>query len=527
MFLWMKPSSAYHRRDLPAFCCLLLTVLLLAGCAVNPVTGRRELHLVPEAGEISIGNKQYIPGRQMQGGDYVIDAELADYVNSVGKRLTKVSDRRLPYEFVVLNNSVPNAWALPGGKIAINRGLLIELDSEAELAAVMAHEIVHAAARHGAQTIERGLMLQGAMLAAGMALEGQQYADYMVGGAQLAATLIHSKYGRDAELEADYYGMTYMARAGYNPMAAVRLQETFVRLSENRRPNWLAGLFASHPPSAERVEANRQTAATLGSGGITGKAVYQQKIARLRDTKTAYLAYEDGRKALRKHNYQAAMEAAQKAITIEPKEGLFYALRGDTFLEQNNYNNALSGFTRAIDQPGDYYYFFLRRGLVLERLNRYSEAGVDLGKSVELLPTAIAYNSLGNIAMRRGDTMKAKEYFRVAASSDSDAGLQAINSLVRLDLPDNPGSYIKARPLLDNKGYLVARVTNPTPLSVYNVQLRIIHQDKTGRRQTTTRLVPQIIDPGSSAILPLGIGPFSSANEAGTVTITILHALIQ
>ena len=86
----------------------------------------------------------------MQGGAYVVDPELNRYVREVGARLARASDRALPYEFVVLNNSTPNAWALPGGKIAVNRGLLVELDNEAELAAVLGHEIVHAAARHGA-----------------------------------------------------------------------------------------------------------------------------------------------------------------------------------------------------------------------------------------------------------------------------------------------------------------------------------------------------------------------------------------
>jgi predicted Zn-dependent protease len=527
VFLMNSSNSNRLRNPLPLCCCLILIVLFLSACATNPVTGRRELQLISEANEISIGKKQYIPGRQMQGGDYVIDAELVAYVNSVGKRLTEVSDRRLPYEFVILNNSVPNAWALPGGKIAVNRGLLIELESEAELAAVIAHEIVHAAARHGAKTMERGLVLQGAVLAAGIATEGQKYADHMVGAAQLAATLIHSKYGRNAELEADYYGMIYMSRAGYAPMAAVKLQETFVRLSKNRNQNWLAGLFATHPPSPARVEANRKTAATLGGGGFVGKETYLKKTARLRKTKPAYLAYEKGRKALKQHDYKQAMAQAVKALSIEPHEGLFYGLQGDINFEQTSYRDALTDFTRAIEQPGDYYYFFLQRGLSREKLHKYSEASRDLEKSVSLLPTAIAYNSLGNIAMQRGDTYKAKEYFSIAAASQSDAGRHALHSLVRLDLPQNPGNYITARALLDENGYLVARITNTSPLPVYNVLLRIVHRDSKGRHSMKTQFIPQPIAADSSVNLPLGIGPFSSPNEAGSVTLTIINAVLE
>src|SRR4029453_1471540 len=127
----------------------LSAALELAGCATNPVTGKSELHLVSEAQEIQMGQQQYAPSRQCQGGDYVTDPTVTNYVRQVGNKLAAVADRQLPYEFVVLNNGELNAWALPGGKLAINRGLLLELNNEAELAAVLRHEIVHAAARHG------------------------------------------------------------------------------------------------------------------------------------------------------------------------------------------------------------------------------------------------------------------------------------------------------------------------------------------------------------------------------------------
>ena len=214
---------------------ILMIAILLFGCATNPVTGKRELTLVPESYELSIGKKHYGPSSQMQGGYYSVDPTLVKYVKAVGQRLAVVSDRKLPYDFVVLNNSVPNAWALPGGKIAINRGLLVELKNEAEMAAVLGHEIVHAAARHGAKRMERGILLQVAILATGIATRDKDYSSLALGGALLASTLFSQKYGRDAEREADLYGMEYMKRAGYDPQAAVGLQETFVRLSKDRR----------------------------------------------------------------------------------------------------------------------------------------------------------------------------------------------------------------------------------------------------------------------------------------------------
>ncbi len=184
---------------------------------VNPVTGQRELALVSSQQEIAIGQDQYVPSQQMQGGSYQTDPALSAYVSQVGQKLAVASGVDLPYEFVVLNNSVPNAWALPGGKIALNRGLLMELRNEAELAAVLGHEIAHAAARHGAKRIERGILAQGVMLAAAIGASGTEYTQEVLGGAQFAAQLLNQKYSRDAEREADFYGTQFMAKAGYDP----------------------------------------------------------------------------------------------------------------------------------------------------------------------------------------------------------------------------------------------------------------------------------------------------------------------
>ncbi len=138
-----------------------------------------------------------------------------------------VKERKLPFEFTVLDNSVPNAWALPGGKIAVNRGLLTALDNEAELAAVLGHEITHALARHGAQAQERGTLMKGGLVAAqiGAVLGGvdERASGLLLGGASVGTQLITMKYGREAELQADMYGTELMKAAGYDPQAAVTL----------------------------------------------------------------------------------------------------------------------------------------------------------------------------------------------------------------------------------------------------------------------------------------------------------------
>ena len=190
---------------LTIFLIVCLSTAVLSGCTVNPVTGKSELSLLDENREIELGTQQYQPSQQAQGGRYTSDPKLTDYVSSVGQNLARAADRRLPYEFVIIDDSTPNAWALPGGKIAINRGLLLRLSSEAELAAVLSHEIVHAAARHGAKSIERNLLISGVMSAAGSAIgaSDSRYSDLLDNGAQIGAQFIVSSYGREAELESD------------------------------------------------------------------------------------------------------------------------------------------------------------------------------------------------------------------------------------------------------------------------------------------------------------------------------------
>lgn len=456
--------------------------LLTTSCGTNPVTKKREFQVVSETQEISIGNQNYAPARQSQGGDYVIDPELTAYVQGIGNRLAAASDRKLPYEFIILNDSVPNAWAMPGGKIAFNRGLLYELNSEAELAAVMGHEMVHAAARHGAKSMERGILLQGTMIAVGMATQDNNYANLIVGGAQVGAQLATSKYGRDAETEADLYGMRYMKKAGYDPASAVTLQETFVRLSAGKKSDFIQGLFASHPPSDARVAANKVTLAQIGAGGEQGKDVYAKKVAKLKSTQAAYKAYDDGVKALSEKNTEAATKFAKQAIAGEPREARFQELLGDIALSQKKSAEALTYYDKAIQMQPDYFKPHVQGGIALFNMGRKAEAEKYLTKSNTLLPTAPSHYLLGKIAEERGDTSNALKNYAVAADSNSEIGKQSTAEYVRLDLPQHPAKYLQAGPQTDSNGNLYAVVANPTPLPVGRVQVRVVQYDaKTGR----------------------------------------------
>jgi predicted Zn-dependent protease len=489
--LTYTPHTKRHSLQYAKLAIGFLLSLAMTGCGTNPVTKKTEFQFVSQEKEIAIGTQHYSPTRQSQGGDYVLDPELTAYVQQIGKRLAAVSDRPdLPYEFVVINDSVPNAWAMPGGKIAFNRGLLYELNSEAELAAVMGHEIVHAAARHGAKNMERGILLQGAMIAVGIGAQNSDYANLIVGGSQLGAQLIASKYGRDAESESDLYGMQYMKKAGYDPAAAVTLQETFVRLSEDRKSNFIAGLFASHPPSPKRVTDNKATLAEMGAGGEIGKETYAKKVAHLKATQSAYKAYDDALVALKKGDTVAASQLAKKAIAGEPREARFQELLGDIALTQHQSETALGHYAEAIKMYPDYFKPHIQSGIALFNMGKKKEAEPYLKRANELLPTAPGHAFLGQIAEDRGDIQMALQHYQVAATSNSDIGKDASTRLMRLDFPRNPNQYLQSGVVADNRGLLFAVVQNNTTLPIENVQVRVIRYDaQTGRALSRSNIL--------------------------------------
>lgn len=486
----------------------LFSLVLFAGCAVNPVTGKRELTMVSEAQEIELGTANYAFMQQSGGGEYDVDPVLTKYVQGVGNRLVAVSDRKLPYEFVVLNSSVPNAWALPGGKMAINRGLLTELNSEAELAAVLGHEIVHAAARHSARQMERGMLLQVAVVGTAIMTSDSDYSNLAMGGANIGAQLINQTYGRSAELESDFYGMQYMSRAGYDPQGAVALQQTFVKLSEGRSSDWLSGLFSSHPPSQERVSANIRTATTLPAGGDSGEERFRAAMKKTLDTKPAYDAYDEGRKALGEKNDELALQKADEAIELYPDEAHFYGLRGDARYVDEKYDMAVSNYDIAIRRRGDFFQYYLQRGLAKDKLGIDDGARTDLEKSNELFPTAIATSALGDIASKQGDKAKAIGYYTTVAGGQGESALSARNKLVRLDLEDNPGKYIQFGCYADSSSNLIVAIANATTVAIRDVRFVLQYRDSSGVLRNREESVRGPIAAGQRSDRNTGIGPY-------------------
>lgn len=229
---------------------VLGTTLMAGGCAINPVTGERELALISESQEIAMGEQS---AAQVEASIGVVDdADLNAYVQRVGESLARDSERpNLPWRFRVVDDPTPNAFALPGGFIYVTRGMLSLMNSEAELAAVLGHEIGHVTARHSVHMLSQQQLAQ-IGLVAGMILvpELAQFGD--LAGQGLG--LLFLKYGRDAERQADDLGFRYAMADNYDLREMPDVFASLARSSELAGQSPLPSWLSSHPLPAERIE---------------------------------------------------------------------------------------------------------------------------------------------------------------------------------------------------------------------------------------------------------------------------------
>ena len=190
------------------------------------------------------------------------DPVVTEYVNRVGQNLVRNSDAEVPFTIKVIDSDEINAFALPGGFFYVNSGLILRADEEAELAGVMGHEIAHVAARHGTKTATKGELMQLATIPV-MILVPYGWAGYGIyEGLNLAIPMSYLKFTRDAEKEADYLGLQYMYKAGYDPNAFVSFFEK-IEAEERRHPGSIPKIFSTHPPTPDRVQKAQEEIATI------------------------------------------------------------------------------------------------------------------------------------------------------------------------------------------------------------------------------------------------------------------------
>ena len=257
-------------------------IIFLANCSVNPVTGKQDFVMISENQEIQMG-REYNAQILKQSPKY-LDQNLQDYVQSIGESLAAKSHRpNLVYRFTVIDSPDINAFALPGGYIFINRGLMAYLSSEEELAAVLGHEIGHVTARHSVRQYSQSQLM--GILSTAVEINAGRTAGNI---ANLASGALLSGYGRDMELEADDLGAQYIFQEGYSPqgmfevLSVLKDQEIYSKkIAEQRgqEPRSYHGVFASHPSNDKRLqEVLNNVSNSFQKGNHKKKDTYLQKI---------------------------------------------------------------------------------------------------------------------------------------------------------------------------------------------------------------------------------------------------------
>jgi len=439
---------------------IALLISSVSGCAVSPITGKRELMLFSDAQEIELG-KNADPDIRWQFGGVYRDAQLSEYVDSVGQRVATGSHRsNIPYHFAIVDSSILNAFALPGGYIYITRGLLARLENEAQLASVLGHEIGHVNARHSVKRLQSTLGFNVLLAVVDQVASGSENYERWRGviktTSAVAFATVSLGYSRKDEFQADELGTTYAHRAGYDPEGMTQLLEILKSLHD-REPSAVEEFFMSHPRSSDRIEAVKKQITRMektgeqGSGGARElkQAEYKSKISDLMVAQKAYEHCDKGevhrkegryQEALTEYNealqirgsiapphhgigliYQAqdkgaaAIDEYKSAVKIDPDYIFAYDSMGTTYISMGQYTDAVSALKKAIEVYENYDDAHANLGEAYYKLKQYEEAVKSLEMAITLNEShPRAHTTLGLTYEATGNTEKAIEEYEQA-----------------------------------------------------------------------------------------------------------------
>jgi predicted Zn-dependent protease len=346
MSLMPTTATAPHGMSRRHFIRLLAlsTAGTMVGCATNPVTGKSQFMLVSEGSEIELDKKN---SPYQFSSDYGIsqDRTLNAYINQTGRRLSKQTHRPdMPYSFQAVNATYVNAYAFPGGSIALTRGILLSLDNEAELAALLGHELGHVNARHTAEQMSKSMLTKAVV--GGVAIYAGTHDPAYAGAAatlgMVGAGALLASYSRDNEREADALGLDYMVKAGYAPQGMEGLMKMLQRLSSHK-PSAIELMFATHPMSDERYRnttaaVQRRYAAQTGLPNYRDR--YMDHTAPLRKIKDAIEEMQKSDAEMSAKRYPAAESHLKSALRTAPRDYTALTMMSKCLILQEKYSEA-------------------------------------------------------------------------------------------------------------------------------------------------------------------------------------------
>jgi beta-barrel assembly-enhancing protease len=295
---------------------------LASGCSTSPVTGKKIVVGMSRADERAV-DQQQAPHQFSADLGAVQDPTVNAYVADVLQRLRPQAQRQdVGYSARVLNANYVNAYTFPAGTMGVTRGIMLEMKDEAQLAALLGHEMGHVNARHSAQSQGKALIATAALVGLAVAVGDSKWSPLVDLGAQIGASALLARYSRSHEREADALGQQYMVAAGYPAQGMTQLHEMLLA-TEKGKPNALETMFASHPLSQER----RDTAARLAESAYaaslnrpTGRERFMDSTANLRRIQPTVLACQNGEVAMAGKKLPEAERQFATALRLTPTD---------------------------------------------------------------------------------------------------------------------------------------------------------------------------------------------------------------
>lgn len=294
----------------------------LSGCATSPVTGKSILVGMSEAQERQT-DAQVAPHQFSQDLGAIQDESVNRYVADLGQRMGLLTHRpQMPYSYRVLNANYVNAYTFPGGAMGVTRGILADLDDEAQLAALLGHELGHVNARHAAQRQGQSMLAQAAIVGLNVAAQDSNWGGLVGIGSQIGASALLASYSREHEREADALGQEYLVKAGYPATGMVRLHQLLVS-EEKSAPSLLQTMFSTHPMSRERMQAAQAAADSryrISNSLDARRERFMDSTASLRRIRPTIDACKNGETAMAAKQYAKAQAEFQTALARTPRD---------------------------------------------------------------------------------------------------------------------------------------------------------------------------------------------------------------
>ncbi len=411
----------HHTVLIFSLCILMVTAL---SCATNPVTGKRELMLISESQELAIGNNA-APSMKWDMGGHYRDRQLEVYLGDIVNRLWARSERpHLPVQFYIQNTSVPNAFALPG-YVAITRGLLSDMENEAQFAAVMGHEIGHVMARHTAQRLSRMQLQQLGLSIGSVALKGSQGGDALLSMGQLGSTLLLLKFSRGQEIQSDRLGARYMSTLGYDPHEAKSAHNVLQASADNYlnrigksrgQDNIMSSILSTHPRHEVRISEIQDMIDELPPYTLRGDGKFRNSFmnstASIRNINKIYFTYDKAERYYQEGKFDLAEAELNKAISQNRSQPPFHNLMGMIRLQQKDKIRAKQSFQKSLDLDPEFQPSVYGMGLVQLFNDQYSSAISSFQNSLKLYPGhAPTYYALGTGYFNNRQYPEAIPYF--------------------------------------------------------------------------------------------------------------------